>query len=200
MAELSDKIEELLKVIAKENERLQSFKHDFETILDHTTKMLSSISPIYKQKKDEVTARGEVWDKEIEKTVKKFHQELDDMQKEHEGLLKIHERKYEKKNFDQINRKATRLQKSQYVKEMQTFIPLIKKQGALTKFTQYSFPTFYECKIDANYLQTNFGYVEKNGRKEDTALRKEIESTRVSGEKNLGCTNSHICHRHRIPC
>lgn len=148
MAELSDKIEELLKVIAKENERLQSFKHDFETILDHTTKMLSSISPIYKQKKDEVTARGEVWDKEIEKTVKKFHQELDDMQKEHEGLLKIHERKYEKKkNFDQINRKATRLQKSHDVKEMQIFIPLIKKQGALTKFTQYSFPTFYECKL-----------------------------------------------------
>lgn len=59
MSEMSDKIEELLKVIAKKNSRLQSFKHELETVLDHTTNLLSSISSIYKKKKDEVTARGE---------------------------------------------------------------------------------------------------------------------------------------------
>lgn len=95
MSELSDKIAELLKVIAKENNRLQSFKHELESILDHTTKMLSSISSIYSQKKDEVTARGEEWHKEIEKTVKKLHQELDVMQKEHEALLEKQETEYE---------------------------------------------------------------------------------------------------------
>lgn len=149
MSELSDKIEELLEVIKKENERLQSFKHELESILDHTTKMVSSISSIYKQKKDEVTSRGEEWHKEIEKTVKKLHQELDDMQKEHKALLKKQESEYKEllKTFDEIDRKATSLQKSHDVKEMQTFIPLIEKQEVLTEFTQVSFPKFCVCKI-----------------------------------------------------
>eukprot|EP00105_Crassostrea_gigas_P005205 XP_011418717.1 PREDICTED: uncharacterized protein LOC105321926 [Crassostrea gigas] len=175
MSELSDKIEELLKVIAKENERLQSFKHELESILDHTTKMVSSISSIYKQKKDEVTARGEEWHKEIEKTVKKLHQELDDMQKEHEALLKKQETEYKGilKNLDQINRRATSLQKSNDVKEMQTFIPMIEKQKTLSEFTQYSFPTFCEGKIDADYLQSYFGYV----------INKQVQENKISFTK-----------------
>ncbi|XP_052676876.1 tripartite motif-containing protein 2-like [Crassostrea angulata] len=114
--------------------------------------MVSSISSIYKQKKDEVTARGEEWHKEIEKTVKKLHQELDDMQKEHEALLKKQETEYKGilKNLDQINRRATSLQKSNDVKEMQTFIPMIEKQKTLSEFTQYSFPTFCEAYTDDN--------------------------------------------------
>lgn len=177
MTELSDKIEELSKVIAKENERLQSFKYELETFLDHTTKMLSSISSIYKQKKDEVAARGDEWHQQVERTVKKLHQELDDMQKEHEALLKKQEAEYEEmmKNLDQINTKATRLQRSHDIKEMQTFIPLIEKQEALAEFTQYSFPTFYECKIDENYLQTYFGYVEKMEEKKTLLTEKKLK-------------------------
>lgn len=195
MSELSDKIEELSKVLAWENDRLQLFKDELEKILNHTTKMLSSISSVYKQKKDEITARGEEWYKQIENTVKYFHQEMDDMQKEHETLLKKQETEYKEllKNLDQINRKATSLKKSNDVKEMQTFIPLIEKQEALTEFTQYSFPIFYECKIDASYLQTYFGYVEKWKKR-----RHCLQSIRVSGEKNLRCSNSHIYHRHWV--
>lgn len=59
MLELSDKLKELSKVIAKENDRHQTFKHELETLLNHTTKMLSSMCSIYKQRKDEVTAHGE---------------------------------------------------------------------------------------------------------------------------------------------
>ena len=57
-AELHDKVEELLKEITQENDRLQSFRHEMKTLLDHTTKQLSSLSSVYQKKKDEVTARG----------------------------------------------------------------------------------------------------------------------------------------------
>ena len=66
LSELQDKVEELLKAISGENDRLQSFRHEMETLLDHTTKQLSSLSSFYQQKKDEVTARGKEWQKLID--------------------------------------------------------------------------------------------------------------------------------------
>ncbi|XP_065945333.1 protein wech-like [Magallana gigas] len=154
ISELSDKIEELLKVIATENDRLQSFKHEFERILDHTTKLLTSISSIYKLRKDEVTARGEEWHRQIEKIVKKLHQELDDMQKEHEALLQKQKRKFEEmiRRVDDMNGKTVKLQKSKNVTEMQSFVPVIEKQESLSDVSQYSFPKLYEYKID-EYLE-----------------------------------------------
>uniref|UniRef100_K1Q039 Tripartite motif-containing protein 45 n=2 Tax=Magallana gigas TaxID=29159 RepID=K1Q039_MAGGI len=185
MSELSDKIEEFFKLIANENDRLQSIKQELKIVLDHTTKLLSSIYTIYKQKKDEVTARGEEWHKQIEKTVKKLHQELDGMQKEHEALLKKQETEFKEiiEKLDEINRKATNLQKSHDVKKLQTFMPLIEKREALTEFTQYSFPTFYECKIDKNYLQTYFGYVEKREEKKISILGKKLKKDHLSDRR-----------------
>ncbi|XP_052701326.1 E3 ubiquitin-protein ligase TRIM36-like [Crassostrea angulata] len=154
ISELSDKIEELLKVIATENDRLQSFRHELERILDHTTKLLSSISSIYKLRKDEVTARGEEWIKLIEKTVKKLHQELDDMHKEHEAVLQKQKRKFEEmiRRMDDMNGKTVEFQKSKNVTEMQTFVPVIQKQESLSDVSQYSFPKLYAYKID-EYLE-----------------------------------------------
>lgn len=59
-----------------------------------------------------------------------------------------------------MNQRVTSLQRSRNVKEMKTFIPVIKKQKTLSEFSQYSFPAFNEryMKID---MQTPFGYVEK---------------------------------------
>ncbi|XP_052697509.1 uncharacterized protein LOC128175722 [Crassostrea angulata] len=187
MSELSDKIEELLKVIAKENGRLQSFKHELERILDHTTKMLSSISLYYKQRKDEITARGEEWHKQIEKTVKKFHQELDDMQKEHEAVLQKQKKEFEEviRKVDEMNGKTVKLKKSKNVKKMQTFVPVIQNQKILNEVSQYSFPTFYECKIDPNYLQTYFGYVEKMQEKKTSLLENEFKERELSGRRML---------------
>nr|XP_011442633.2 uncharacterized protein LOC105338975 [Crassostrea gigas] len=187
MSELSVKIEELLKVIAKENDRLQSSKHELERILDHTTKMLSSMSSIYKQRKDEVTARGEEWHKQIEETVKKLHQELDDMQKEHEAVLQNQKKEFEEMigKVNEINGKTIKLQKSKNVTEMQTFIPVIEKQGTLSEFSQYSFPTFYECKIDANYLQTYFGYVDKIQEKKTSLLENKFKENDLPGRRML---------------
>ncbi|XP_065944637.1 E3 ubiquitin-protein ligase TRIM45 isoform X2 [Magallana gigas] len=152
MSELSDKIDDLLKVIAKENDRLQSSKHKLERVLEHTTKLLSSISSIYKQRKDEVTARGEEWHKQIEETVKKLHQELDDMQKEHETVLQKQKKELEEMidRVNEVNRKTRKLQKSKNVKEMQTFVPVIQKQKnfSFSEVSQYSVPKSYEHKID----------------------------------------------------
>nr|XP_034326321.1 uncharacterized protein LOC117689406 [Crassostrea gigas] len=154
MSELSDKIEELLKVIAKENDRLQSSKHELQRVLEHTTKLLSSISSAYKVRKDEVTARGEEWHKQIEETVKKLHQELDDMQTEHEAVLQKQKKEFEEMigKVDEMNGKTVKLKKSKNVKEMQTFVPVIQKQKSLIEVSQYSFPKLYEYKID-EYLE-----------------------------------------------
>ncbi|XP_052697508.1 uncharacterized protein LOC128175721 [Crassostrea angulata] len=187
MSELSDKIEELFKVIAKENDRLQTSKHELEKILDHTTKLLSSISSIYKQRKDEVTARGEEWHKQIEKTVKKLHQELDDMQKEHEAVLQKQKKEFEEMigKVDEMNGKTVKLKKSKNVKEMQIFVPVIQNHQNLNEFSQYSFPSFYECKIDPNYLQTYFGYVEKLQEKKTSLLEKNFKENDLSGRRIL---------------
>ncbi|XP_065944671.1 E3 ubiquitin-protein ligase TRIM71-like [Magallana gigas] len=165
ISELSDKIEELLKVIVTENDRLQSFKHELERILEHTTKLLSSISSIYKLRKDEVTARGEEWHKQIEKTVKKLHQELDDMQKEHEAVLQKQKEKFEEMvwKVNKINGKTRKLQKSKNVTEMQTFVPVIQTQESLSEVSQYSFPMLYEYKID-EYLENKLKENELSGR------------------------------------
>ena len=78
---LHDKIEELLKDITRENDRLKLSCRELKSLLDHTTKQLSSFSSIYQKRKDEVTARGKEWHKLIDKHVKKLHQELDDQKK-----------------------------------------------------------------------------------------------------------------------
>nr|XP_011439546.2 uncharacterized protein LOC105336787 [Crassostrea gigas]XP_011439547.2 uncharacterized protein LOC105336787 [Crassostrea gigas]XP_011439549.2 uncharacterized protein LOC105336787 [Crassostrea gigas] len=152
MSELSDKIEDLLKVIAKENDRLQSSKNKLERVLEHTTRLLSSIFSIYKQRKDEVTARGEEWHKQIEETVKKLHQKLDDMQKEHETVLQKQKKELEEmiERVNEMNMKTRKLQKSKNVKEMQTFVPVIQKQKnfSFIEVSQYSVPKSYERKID----------------------------------------------------
>nr|XP_034327030.1 uncharacterized protein LOC117689541 [Crassostrea gigas] len=187
MSELSDKIEELLKVIAKENDRLQSSKHELEKILDHTTKMLSSISSIYKLRKDEVTARGEEWHKQIEETVKKLHQELNGMQREHEAVLQKQKEKFEEMigKVDEMNRKTVKLKKSKNVKEMQTFVPVIQNHQNLNEFSQYSFPSFYKCKIDPNYMQTYFGYVEKMQEKKTSLLENEFKERELPSKRIL---------------
>ncbi|XP_011450922.3 E3 ubiquitin-protein ligase TRIM71 isoform X1 [Magallana gigas] len=166
MSELSDKIEELLKVIAQENDRLQSSKHEFERILEHTTKLLSSIPTVYQLRKDEVTARGEEWIKLIEKTVKKLHQELDGMQKEHEAVLQKQKRKFEEmiRRVDDMNGKTTKLQKLKKVTELQSFVPVIQNQKILSEVSQYSFPNFYEYKID-EYLENKLKEKALSGRR-----------------------------------
>nr|XP_034326055.1 E3 ubiquitin-protein ligase TRIM71-like [Crassostrea gigas] len=137
ISELSDKIEELLKVFATENDRLQSSKHELERILDNTTKLLSSMPSVYQLQKDEVTARGKEWHTQIEKIVKKLHQELDDMQKEHETVLQKQQKKFKDMigKVDEMNGKTMKLQKSKNVTEMQSFVPVIQKQERLnTRF------------------------------------------------------------------
>uniref|UniRef100_K1PC72 Tripartite motif-containing protein 2 n=1 Tax=Magallana gigas TaxID=29159 RepID=K1PC72_MAGGI len=149
--------------------------------------MLSSISLIYKQRKNEVTALGEEWHKQIEETVKKLHQELDDMQKEHETVLQKQKEKFKELigKVDEMNVKTTKLQKSKNVTEMQTFVPVIEKQGTLSEFSQYSFPTFYECKIDVNYLQTHFGYVDKMQEKKTSLMENNFKENDLPGRRML---------------
>nr|XP_022323134.1 uncharacterized protein LOC111124508 isoform X2 [Crassostrea virginica] len=182
-----DQTEELLKDITQENDRLQSFRLEMKTLLDHTTKQLSSLSSIYQQKKIEVTARGEDWHKQIDETVKKLHQELDELKKENEAMLQKQKREFEEiiGKMDEMNTKTTELQKSKNVTEMQKFRPVIRKQKILREITQYTFPTFHECKIDGNYLQTYFGYIEKMQERKIPLLEKNVIPDPDSGRKVL---------------
>nr|XP_022321033.1 uncharacterized protein LOC111123167 [Crassostrea virginica] len=187
ISELQDKVEELLKDISGENDRLQSFRHEMETLLDHTTKQLSSLSSFYQQKKDEVTARGKEWHKLIDNHVKKLHQELDEMQKQSESAIQKQNREFEEMigKMDEMNRKTTVLQKSKNVTEMQKFRLVIKEQKTLRDFTQYTFPTFLECKIDENYMKTYFGYIEKMQERKIPLLEKNVMPDPDSGRKVL---------------
>ncbi|XP_061178441.1 uncharacterized protein LOC133187096 [Saccostrea echinata] len=163
MSELSEKIEDLMKVIMCENERLQSFKTELEKILDHTTKRLFSLSKIYRQRKEEVTARGEEWQKHIEELVKNLHKELDEMQKEHDSVLQKQKDECEKilAEIDIINKKTMKFKKSKNVEEMKKIIPMIEKQTTGSNFAEWSFPVFCESKIEENVLKTYFGYIER---------------------------------------
>ncbi|XP_078327085.1 uncharacterized protein LOC111126286 [Crassostrea virginica] len=176
ISELQDKIDELLKVITRENDRLQSFRDELQRVLDHTTKTASSLSSVYERKKDEVKARGEDWKKQIDTTVKNLHQELDDLKKENEAVLLKQKKEYEDVigKIDELNRKSTKLQNSKNVTEMQTFRPVITEQNTLKEFTQYTFPTFYKCNIDEHYLQTYFGYIEKMHERKISLLKEKI--------------------------
>ncbi|XP_022321337.2 uncharacterized protein LOC111123347 [Crassostrea virginica] len=187
ISELQDKVEELLKDISGENDRLQSFRHEMETLLDHTTKQLSSLSSFYQQKKDEVTARGKEWHKLIDNHVKKLHQELDELQKQSESAIQKQKREFEEMigKMDEMNKKTTQLQKCQNVTEMQKFRPVIKEQKKLREFTQYIYPTFLECKIDENYLQTYFGYIEKMQERKIPLLEKNVMPDPDSDRKVL---------------
>ena len=73
ISELLEKIDELLKAIAEENERLQSIRPDLETLQIHTVKRLTSLFSFYHQKKDEVTTRGEEWHRQVDACVRNLH-------------------------------------------------------------------------------------------------------------------------------
>ncbi|XP_078327076.1 uncharacterized protein LOC144623043 [Crassostrea virginica] len=188
ISELQDKIEELLKDITRENDRLQSFRDDLERVLDHTVKTASSLPSVYKRKKDEVTARGEDWKKQIDDYVKKLHQELEVLKNENEAVLLKQKKEYEDVigKIDEMNRKSRKLQNSKNVTEMQKFRPVITEQNTLKEFTQYTFPTFYKCKIDENYLQNYFGYIEKMHERKISLLKEKISIPDPdSGRKEL---------------
>ncbi|XP_078322991.1 uncharacterized protein LOC144622241 [Crassostrea virginica] len=176
ISELQDIIDELLKVIICGNDRLQSFRDDLQRVLDHTAKTASSLSSVYERKKDEVTARGEDWKKKIENHVKKLHKELDDLKKENKAVLLKQKKEYENLigKIDEMNRKSTKLLHSKNVTEMQKFRSVITEQNTLKEFTQYTFPTFYKCKIDENHLQKYFGYIEKMHERKISLLKEKI--------------------------
>lgn len=177
---LSEQIEQILKKITQENDRLQSFKTELVSVLGHITKILSSLTKFYTKKKDEITRRGEEWHKHVEKTVRKLQYELNDMRNEHEAALQSQKKELEKmiKDVDEINKKVSVLQKSQNVKELQNFVPIIQKQKPLINISQYPFPTFYASKFDEND-PTFFGYIEKKEEKCFSALEGKLEETKL---------------------
>jgi hypothetical protein len=127
-----------------------------------TQQKINSLSKIYQSKKDEITSQGVVWHRQIDETVKALHKELDNMQKEHESLLQKQMTELEDilRKIDEINTTATQLKKSQNVKEMAKIISMIDNQETPLEITQYSFPVFYEGKVDGIYMKSYFGYVE----------------------------------------
>nr|XP_022320431.1 uncharacterized protein LOC111122792 [Crassostrea virginica] len=187
ISELQDKIDELLKDINRENDRLQSFRDDLERVLDHTTKTASSLPSVYERKKDEVTARGEDWKKQIDNHVKKLHQELDELKKENEAILLKQKKEFEDVigKIDEMNRKSTKLQNSKNVTEMQKFRPVITEQKTLKEFTQYTFPTFNKCKIDENYLQNYFGYIEELNKRKISLLKEKIYKPHPNSDRKV---------------
>lgn len=159
LSELSVKIEEVLKSIAHENDRLQSFRHELETHLDHTTKQLSLLSSFYQKKNEDVTSRGNDWHKQIDKSKKKLQQKLDNLKKKNEDVLWKEKRELKEliEMIDEMNWETTRFQKSKNLTKMIEFSRIIK---GLNK-KKYTPPKFHQFKTDENSLQTNFGCIKE---------------------------------------
>nr|XP_022327713.1 uncharacterized protein LOC111127023 [Crassostrea virginica] len=147
--ELSRNVE-LFKRFSREKDRLQSFKNEIEHVLNHTNKLLSSFSTIYQKRKDEVSARGEEWHKQVQKTVKKLHQVLDDFKKENRTALQKQKKDLEEiiVKINETCKKATKLQRSNDIKEMQAFWPVLEEQETIKEIRQHTFPTFCEAVTD----------------------------------------------------
>jgi hypothetical protein len=163
ISKISDKIEELMKTILKENERLQQYKYELEKIVDQGTQRLDSLSQIFQQKKEDIASRGEEWHRLIDKTVKTLQQELDDMQKEHESLLQKQKSELEEilRNIEEINIKAIKLKNSQNVPEIMKLLSRIGNQETPSEIMHFSSPVFFECRVEENDLKSYFGYIEK---------------------------------------
>ncbi|XP_022328640.2 uncharacterized protein LOC111127653 [Crassostrea virginica] len=88
---------------------------------------------------------------------------LDDFKKENRTALQIQKTELEDMigKINEICKKATKLQKANDIKEMQAFWPILKEKETIQEIRPYTFPSFAECQIDENYLQTYFGYIEK---------------------------------------
>ena len=186
ISELSEKKQELLESITRENDRLQSFRQELERILAHTTNQLSSLSLVYQKRKDEVTTQAEEWHTMINNHVKKLHLEIEESKRENEKIFQKHKHEFEKmiEKIEDIIRKTTHLQKSKNVTDMQKFKPIIKEQKPIEEFTQYTFPVFHGCKLDDKYLQNCFGYIDQmQGRK--ISLLKNISAPHTLSEEKL---------------
>ena len=174
---------ELAKCFAREKERFRSYKRELETLHGHTTKVLSSLSVFYQKRRDEVTVRGEEWHKQIEKTVKKLHQELDDLKKENKTALQKQKNELEElmRKVDDIDQRATNLQKLNDIKEMKKFRKVIEGMETVKEITQYTFPRFYEYEID----ETCFGYIEKIRERNISLLEEKLQPEVASDRKVL---------------
>ena len=184
--ELSSNVE-LFKRFSRGKDLLLSFKNEIEPVLNHTNKLLSSFSSIYQKRKDEVSARGEEWHKQVEKTVKKLHQMLDDFKKENRTALQIQKTELEEMigKINEICKKATKLQKANDIKEMQAFWSILKEKETIQEIRPYTFPSFTECQIDENYLQTYFGYIEKTPERNVEVTERKLDCDVATDKKIL---------------
>ncbi|XP_061173728.1 uncharacterized protein LOC133182895 [Saccostrea echinata] len=159
--ELSEKADDLSDFISKENERLQSMESELENFLDHTSKKIEGLPQVYQQSKDDVTTQARKWHKEIERTKKKIHEDLDKMQEKNIALLLMQKTEFEKilKKLKNLKRSAFNLSKSKDVSglmKLKVDLENLKIPSSEEK-TQTAY--FQPCKLDENYIATHFGYI-----------------------------------------
>ena len=174
---------ELAKRFARGKDRFRSYQRELETLHGHTTKVLSSLSVFYLKRRDEVTVRGEEWHKQIEKAVKKLHQELDDLKKENKTAFQKHKNELENlmRKVDEMDQKAINLQKLSDVNEMKKFRKVIEGMETVKEITQFTFSRFYEYESD----ETCFGYIEKIRERNISLLEEKLQPDVASDRKVL---------------
>lgn len=68
---------------------------------------------------------------------------------------------------------------------MQSFATEIENSEILSEFSNYTLPTFRECKIDANYMHTYFEHVDKMQERMVSLLEKKFKEKCFTGRKIL---------------
>jgi hypothetical protein len=134
-----------------------------------------------------VTSRGEEWHRQIDRTVKALHQELDNMQKEHKFLLQKQKTELEEMlgKIEENNIITMKLKNSNDVLELTKYVSMIEKQEIVSDISQCSLPVFWKGKIDDSCMQSFFGYIENIQERSVSLLRSMPEDTVTPNHKIL---------------
>ncbi|XP_062589298.1 uncharacterized protein LOC134250953 [Saccostrea cucullata] len=162
ICELSEKVDTLSDIIAKENERLHSMRSEFEKIFDHISKRTAALPHIYKQSKDNISSHARERHQQIDKAEKALHSDLDELQEKHaEVLLK------QKKDFGEILKKLKNLKQTVFSlaksKDVSGLMELKHELENLQvpTFIEETRPAFFQSlKFNESYTTSYFGYIE----------------------------------------
>ncbi|XP_078323002.1 uncharacterized protein LOC144622256 [Crassostrea virginica] len=66
---------------------------------------------------------------------------------------------------------------------MQAFWTVLEEQETIKEIRQHTFPTFCECQIDENYLQTYFGYIEKTPERNVEVTERKLDCDVATDKK-----------------
>ncbi|XP_062572008.1 uncharacterized protein LOC134233973 [Saccostrea cucullata] len=162
IGELSEKVDTLSDIIAKENEQLQSLQSEMEKILVHVNRRSAELPLAYKKTKNNVTSHIRERHQVIDKAETALHKDLDKMEEKHHGILLKQKREFEEilKKLKSLDQEVFSLAKSKDVSKLMEF-KLELENLQVPTFIEETKPAFFQpSEINESQISSYFGYIE----------------------------------------